>query len=125
MTKTVKIAYNDCFGGFGLSDEGFQLLLTKKGIDWEMVPKDPYSLTRFSYRRRGDTSDDTLDQNEFTSNRTDPDLIAVIEELGKRANGSFAKLAIREIEKGAPYRIDEYDGSESVMVINDYEWSIA
>jgi len=29
------------------------------------------------------------------------------------------------LEPGTQYRIDEYDGMESVMTIDDYEWSIA
>jgi hypothetical protein len=47
--------------------------------------------------------------------RTDPDLIEVIERLGDLANGSCAKLAIAEIPDGASFEIDEYDGNESVV----------
>lgn len=30
-----------------------------------------------------------------------------------------------EIESGARYRIDEYDGSESVETVDSYEWDVA
>jgi hypothetical protein len=46
--------------------------------------------------------------------RTDPDLVKVIEELGpKAASGDFSKLAIADIGE-SKYHIDEYDGWESV-----------
>lgn len=57
--------------------------------------------------------------------RDDPLLVQVVEELGEKANGCHANLKIREIPTGTKYRIDEYDGSESVMTIDDYEWETA
>ncbi len=46
--------------------------------------------------------------------RTDPLLIQVIEELGKKANGYCASLKIVEIPDGVDYKISEYDGSEHI-----------
>lgn len=46
--------------------------------------------------------------------RDDPELIRVIEELGKAANGKCASLRIVEIPDGIEWEINEYDGSESV-----------
>lgn len=46
--------------------------------------------------------------------RTDPDLVAVVEQLGKDANGQCAKLEVIEIPDGIDYEIDEYDGIESI-----------
>ncbi len=48
------------------------------------------------------------------SNRTDPLLIQVVEELGEAANGHCAKLTIVEIPDDVKYTIEEYDGIESV-----------
>lgn len=48
------------------------------------------------------------------SPRHDLDLVAVVEELGKEANGMCAKLKVVEIPDGMDYVIDEYDGYESV-----------
>ena len=50
--------------------------------------------------------------------RADPDLIAVVEELGEAANGSHATLEIFEIPDGTNYQIDEYDGNESIHEVH-------
>jgi hypothetical protein len=52
-------------------------------------------------------------------------LVQVVEELGEKANDSFADLYIVELPAGTVYRIDEYDGRESVMTNDDYDWSVA
>ena len=52
--------------------------------------------------------------------RHDPVLVQVVEELGDKANGDYAKLRIAEVS--GPYRITEYDGFESVMTAGDYDW---
>ena len=85
----MKVAYNACYGGFGLSDKACKVLSEIKGKEVG------------SYDFNGD-------------DRSDPDLIKVIEDLGKEANGMCADLQIQEIPDGAEFEIDEYDGSESV-----------
>ena len=50
---------------------------------------------------------------------------AVIEELGSEADGLYANLQITTVPKGTRYRIDEYDGIESVIELEDYEWTTA
>jgi len=52
--------------------------------------------------------------NDRDRNRTDPNLIRVVEELGEKANGRCAKLKVIEIPDGTEWEIDEYDGMESV-----------
>ena len=56
-------------------------------------------------------------------NRHDPDLVAVVEALGKEANGTFSKLAIAEIDEDK-YFIDEYDGRETVVTPADLSWEV-
>ena len=48
------------------------------------------------------------------ASRHDPILIQVVEELGNEVNGPYSKLAIVEIDSNL-YRIDEYDGAESII----------
>lgn len=49
------------------------------------------------------------------ADRRDPDLIAVVKELGDRANaGSHSELVIIEIPDGYDYWIENYDGAETV-----------
>lgn len=82
----------------------------------------------FWYSFDNDTPDSS---NEYFSahyltnspdDRTDPDLIAVVEELGPAASGSCAKLKIVEIPDGINWKIDEYDGYESVEEVHR-SWS--
>ena len=47
-------------------------------------------------------------------NRTDPDIIAVVEEMGEKANGIYAELEVVEIPDGIEYEIDDYDGAETI-----------
>lgn len=95
-----KIVYNACYGGFGLSNKARELYCTLSGVD----PLEFY--------------DSDLD-------RTDPILVQVVKELGSKADGRHANLQIRDLEPGTLYRIDEYDGWETVMTIADYEWKTA
>ena len=54
--------------------------------------------------------------------RHDPDLVAIVEELGERANGSCASLKVVDIGDER-YHIDEYDGYESVITsLGDDYW---
>lgn len=92
-----KIVYNACYGGFSLSDEGFALYTEYGGVAESMYDID----------------------------RTEPALVNAVEELGARANGRYANLKIRELPTGTRYRIDEYDGSERVITIDEYEWRTA
>lgn len=57
--------------------------------------------------------------------RTDPLLVQVVQELKEKANGMCAKLHIEYLPKGTKYRINEYDGSESIETEHDICWSIA
>lgn len=57
---------------------------------------------------------------DYSIPRHNPILVQVVEELGDKASGDCAKLAIAKIS--GPYRIDEYDGSESVKQPDGYDW---
>ena len=108
-----KIAYNARFGGFGLSNRGFEALLRMKGIEWEAAGISH----EMEYWLKGRVNEDgaLLCLHDFYDNRTDPDLIAVIEDLGPRANGYHADLKIVDLPVGTKYYIHEYDGAESIV----------
>ena len=53
--------------------------------------------------------------------RSDPDLIAVIEELKDAANTEYSKLKIVEIPDGTNFVIEEYDGNEHIAEAHK-EW---
>jgi len=54
--------------------------------------------------------------------RADKDLIAVVEKLGKEANGMCADLRVIEIPDGIEWHVHEYDGMESIEE-NHRSWS--
>ncbi len=140
----MKVAYNTCFGGFGLSPKAQILYAQRKGIKLY-----PYSCSRGVTYFRVDDLDEVTGYVDFLTEdlgeevpstvmsntkhvyyqsfhddeiRTDPDLIAVIEELGAdKASGSCARLRIIEIPDGRAFEITEYDGQERVVPVRE-EW---
>ena len=105
----MKVAHNICYGGFSLSNKAVSMLNDMKGL------KGKDKLKNHSY--------DYPDNNKGLY-RHDPDLIKVIEQLGKAASGPYSHIRIREIE-GVRYIIDEYDGIETVLEPKDIEWITA
>lgn len=114
----MKVAINRCFGGFGLSEEAFEKLLHRKGIAFEKeVDPNGSKLMGPSYYKEGmcGESEGYLSEYDFVSNRSDPDLIAVIEEMGEEAaSGWAAEIAIVDVPDDAKWHIHEYDGLEHV-----------
>lgn len=139
-----KIAYNACFGGFSLSYDAVMEYARRKGfklyagghargkdghiaMDAPYVPVSRDEAQKSMFYSFFKTPDFDWD-NSFNARdipRDDPDLIAIIEEMGDAANGPCARLAIEDVPSGSLYRIDEYDGNESVMTQNSYEWKTA
>ena len=101
MEPMTKIVYNACYGGFSISSLAIERY-------WEI---------------KGEEKPD--DWSQYDIERTDPVLIRVIEELGHDADGDCADLYVKELPKGTLYRIDEYDGLETVMTIDEYHWLVA
>lgn len=141
-----KVVYNACYGGFSVSEAGMRRYCEIKGIplwvergkyglntywivapDKRIAPLDGEDFYNASMDERRENSAaysaQTISCRDFE--RHDPALVQVVEELGAEANGGYANLAIYELPDGARYRIDEYDGSESVMEPDDYEWTVA
>ena len=138
-----KIVYNACYGGFSLSHEAIMRYAEIKGItlyprydemfgmtsyylcppeEWERINAEeqamPVSPGRFA-------RSNALYFGDRDFERNDPILVQVVEELGDKANGGFAELRIIDIPAGTLYRIDEYDGNESVMTQDTYDWKVA
>jgi hypothetical protein len=134
----VRVVYNRCYGGFNLSREACKRYWELQGKEvwiensslgfnvWLVPPKE-----RLKYPKDWHSLplEERIAFNEQYSKQTwydrdvsrhDPILVQVVEELGEKANGECAKLAIDEIS--GPYRIDEYDGYESVETSDSYNW---
>jgi hypothetical protein len=132
-----KVVYNACYGGFSLSKEACQRYWDIKGQSiwiedalwgftvWLVPPEERLEQKEWSSM----TVDERVAHNKAHSEQTwynrnvdrhDPVLVQVVEELGKNASGDFADLTIDEVD--GPYRIDEYDGFESVESPDSYDW---
>ena len=90
-----KVAYNACYGGFGLSKEASEYLNTHWGCN--INPEYGYI-------------------NEDVIPRHHKGLIEVIELLGEKANGFCAKLKVVTISIPM-YRVDDCDGNETVETV--------
>jgi len=109
-----KVVYSACFGGFGLSAAAMRRYAELKGYTIASEHGYHYVLDETGKR----FSDDDI-------RRDDPFLVQVVEELGEEANTRFSDLRIRDLPDGTKYRIEEYDGNESVCTFDEYDWSVA
>lgn len=136
----MKVVVNRCYGGFGLSDKACEMVMNRKGLGCFR-----YKQTKSKYRdgvdeyTRYETFDkpdifghyQTEDLGEKVSKlpnetywyygnleRDDADLIAVVEELGKEANGRHAELEVVEIPDDINWEIDDYDGVETIHEVH-------
>ena len=131
----MKMILNKCFGGFGVSDEGYKLYAQKKGV--QLYPYevnysiDIHTITKSNsesnwltttyftkdFGEKYEISDEECKEYRlyFTDDdRLDKTLIEVVEELGEKANTRFSDLEVVEIPDGSYYIIDEYDGVETL-----------
>ena len=132
-----KVVYNAGYGGFGLSKEACQRYWDIKGQQvwiedsqwgftvWLIPPEERLEKKPWGSRTMDERIAYHLEYSKQTwynrnVDRHDTVLVQVVEELGEKANGNYAKLAIEEVH--GSYRIDEYDGFESVMTSGDYDW---
>ena len=136
----MKIILNKCFGGFDVSPIGYELYARKKGLDL-YVYKSNFNNGDYEYERIDCLTPNELFVQYFTKDfgklakisdedyskynltlreehRTDETLIEVVEELKDVANGRFGDLEIVEIPDNCFYKIDEYDGVETLYYSN-------
>ncbi len=137
----VRVVYNACYGGFSLSKEACQRYWEIKGKQiwieddnwaftvWLVPPPEERLKLKNSKEFAAMSMDERIAHNRTHTEQTwydrevdrhDPVLVQVVEEVGDKANGEYAKLCIDEVS--GPYRIDEYDGFESVMTAGSYDW---
>jgi hypothetical protein len=104
---TVPIVINRCHGAFSLTSEAAQRILQRKGLTFRLEA----SLSSGTYPYIGTGWQTAID----VCSRNDPDLIAVVQEMGgEAAGGSGTRLEIHVIELSIT--IDDYDGMETVQI---------
>ena len=134
----MKVVINRCFGGFGLSHEGILkyaeikgiTLYTCVGVDKSFDSKfklatgkeKTNSLMGYAYLTESPDDDGGYAKDTYWSyrdiKRDDPALAQAVEELGEKADGTYAKLDVVEIPDGTKYNIDDYDGQESIHEVH-------
>jgi len=135
-----KVVINTCYGGFGLSEEGVREYAKRKGITLYKEKDEKFNLTvywtcppekRVGILSQADWYNATLEErkksneayNKYTLYdrdipRDDPDLVAVVKELGKEASDIYSDLRVVEIPDDVSWNIEEYDGKEWVSEIH-------
>ena len=134
----MKIILNKCYGGFDVSKEAYMLYAKKKGLSLYQYASDFTNFKKCIYKK---TNDETLFKDYFIKDmgdnieisnedykkyhlylddeyRQDPILIEVVEELKDKASGRFGDLEVVEIPDNCYYKIDEYDGIETIYYSN-------
>lgn len=138
------IVYNACYGGFSLSDAAIRRYAEIKGLTlypetedsfttaWWIVPPEQrpepikvWHTASLEHRIAYNAAITAIQLDYRSIPRNDPALAQVVRELGRAASGSCAQLELVEVPAGSHYRIDEYDGRETVETPDSYAWSIA
>lgn len=116
-----KIAINECFGGFDLSNKGWKLYIEKKYPNAsvevsvpECISKEEYLVEDLVNMGFAIYEVDGRSLYAFDLDRTDPVLIEVIETLKEEANADHSKLKVVEIPDDVDYEITDYDGVEKI-----------
>ena len=107
-----KVVFNNCYGGYSLSKSAMLWLAVNGREEIRTIVKKYFEAqpnNNFGYHTDEDIK------------RHDPDLVRCVEALGHEADGACAQLEVRELN-GNRYRIDEYDGLESVYEPEDEEY---
>lgn len=145
-----KIVYNACFGGFSISEAAVIRYASLKGLTIYPEKSGKFSFANYwtvppthegrvrAAKIQDDWENASMEDRQWSNKfyddhqigtrdfeRNDPVLVQVVEELGEAANGDCASLRVCELAAGTRYRIDEYDGRESVCTPDDYDWKTA
>lgn len=140
-----EVLYNNCYGGFGFSALTIKKYLEIVKPELKVYAyKEKYEHDKTIYTRENDiqnnpdiilTTKDLGDvyiskdyilperiylENYCNNIRTDKILVRIVKELGNKANTSYSKLAIAQVE--GKYRICEYDGAEWVETPESIKW---
>ena len=94
----MKIATNQCFGGFSVSEDVFKEL----GLEWD----------GYGYLNNETFGIESDNDEKY---RTNPSLISAIEKIGEaKASGEMADIEIVDIPDDIEWYIHDYNGMETV-----------
>lgn len=138
ITETRKLVINKCHGGFGLSEAAVRAYAVRKGLTlypepnsfdptgtvmqptWWIVPPEQrpppqegrWHEMSMEERKASNDAHDKARLYDADIRRDDPDLVAVVEELGEASDTKFSALAVVEIPADVKWVVEEYDGLE-------------
>lgn len=137
----MEVILNKSYGGFRVSEEGYDLYCEKMGVPIFRYRGDynKYSYVKLHSKKEAKkflvichfTKDfgESFSADDFYVNkpyyinldenyRFNPTLIEVVKELGTKANTSFSNLQVVEVPGNNPddYIVDEYDGFETLYL---------
>lgn len=136
----MKIVINNCFGGFGLSDEGYEKLI-EWGVPVQRYVPQERDLKTNLYLPQPANDGEVIFDRDLTEapsasslamrrldgryhdgwlreSRSHALLVRLVEELGSAASGNYANLKVVEVPEGVDWEISEYDGSEHVAEVH-------
>jgi len=127
--KFVEVVINRCWGGFGLSDAAYKWLI-KKGVPVRTYIKDAQDELNAGEvifdRTKEEYTMSSVSKSEYIhmmgrywdtwtgDNRTHPLVVGVVKALGEKASARLSHLTIVKVPADAKWKIDDYDGMESV-----------
>ena len=113
-----KVVLNDCYGGFGLSQEA---------LNWIMERDTNGELSKYIHRNPDYKEDEpiSLFNTKYFCDRCSiprhhPLLVECVETLGKEVNTYISELSVVEINENQ-YHITEYDGVESIITPSTHQ----
>lgn len=121
----MKVVINESFGGFSLSEKAILEIARRKGITLYRKPSEYADYNLFYLDEARTETFHEFDDEDRPQDRWDPDVVAVVEELGDEANGHVAHLSIEWVPPGTVFRIDEYDGRETIEYRDLIGWHTA
>lgn len=117
----MKVVINTCFGGFRLSSEAAEWLIENRGWgesdDEDFYYSNPEGKWVFKFKQGNILKIGKLysDDEEF---RSDEDVVAAVEALGKGSSARVSKLKVVEIPDNIIWEITEYDGVEAIREVS-------
>ena len=126
----MKLVINRCYGGFGLSTAAYKRLIelgipVRDYVEQERDPvtglwlPEPANDGEVIFRNNpGNLRVEAYWDSWTREARGHPLLVQVVEELGDKASGRLASLAVVEVPDGVDYTIEGYGGSEHVAEVH-------
>lgn len=108
-----RIVINQGIGGFELSQKALRALIRRGCTHIETIPPDAWGRL-LGHEPLTESGEVILDHHRH-ENRDCPNLVEVVEKLGKQAWGEYGKLKIVSIPDGIEWHIREHEeGTEHI-----------